>query len=211
MKRIHLVSLGIALVFLAVLTAIFVYPQKAKRETWEFPNEVALHYPAEWNDRQSYNACGPYSAAAVIRIQTNKDVSSEQITQNTSWRFRGYTLPVAVVSDLKKNGISVDEYIVALPDPDKLSWLRNKLGKSSPVIILGRKSNVLHYVTLVGYDQQSFDVYDSIETKGEGNMTVDKNGQAPGNATWTDENLLDMWNSGGVFGLYKNYAIVPKK
>ncbi len=209
MRRL-LVCLVLAICAALVALGIIVYPNSVQPSTFDHPEQAALPYASEWNYRQSLNACGPYSAAAVIRLANNGDLSSEEIAEHTPWRYKGYTLPFGVVSNLKRSGLTVQESIIALQNPEKLSWLREQIGRGSPVIILIRKNGLLHYVTLVGYTRQTFDIYDSLEAKGKDKLTVDLNGEAPGNVSWTDEELLTLWNQGGLFGLYQNYAITVK-
>ena len=193
---------------LLVLVAC-IYPKKAWLEKGiTIPSEIILSYKTEWNFRQSKNACGPYSAAAVIRQLTNNDASSETISHETPWRYHGYTLPSGVANVIRKNGLSADEFISAGSDEDKILWLHSQIAQQKPVIILGRKNGRLHYVTLLGYQQDRFNVYDSLEEKGATEMTIDKNDSLPGNINWTDDELLAFWSQGGLLGLYRYYAIV---
>lgn len=204
--------LHISLLFFAsgFILLFSIYPKKAKVENWQIPLEASLEYPSVWNYRQSINSCGPYSAAAVIRITTKQNIDSEDLAKTTPWRFRGYTLPFGVISGLKKYHVPTQEFIVGLSDSDKLHWLKSNIGKGSPVILLIRKDGLLHYVTLLGYKENTFDMYDSLEDKGEDSLTVDTNSDGAGNSTWTNEQLLSAWNQGGLFGLYKNYAIITE-
>lgn len=196
---------------LFLLLATITYPKKAWLEkTPTVPSQITLSYKSEWNFRQSKNACGPYSAAAVIRQLTNADRSSETISHETLWRYHGYTLPFGVVRVIRKNGLTANEFISTGSDGDKISWLRSQIAQQKPVIILVRKNGLLHYVTLLGYQQEQFNVYDSLEEKGSTEMTVDKNDSLPGNVNWTNDELLTFWSKGGVFGLYRYYAIVTR-
>lgn len=203
--------------FLAALTAflvvlfVYVYPPKAVLDSLESGAEAQLPYLPAWNYRQSINACGPYSAAAVIRLAKGQNVSSEAIAEATSWRIRGYTLPFGVASVLRDAGLEVSQYRVRLTDAEKVAWLKARLSQGSPVILLVRKDGLLHYVTLVGYNETSFEVYDSLLPRAENGLTTDENGEAPGNSTWSNEDSLIRWNAGELFGLYQNYAIVSRE
>lgn len=206
-KAFLLACLGCITVLLVVISCM--YPKKAWLEKGiTAPREIALPYKTDWNFRQSKNACGPYSAAAAIRQLTNEDVSSEAISHETPWRYRGYTLPSGVASVIRKNGLSADEFISTGSNEDKVLWLRSQIAQQKPVIILGRKNGLLHYVTLLGYQQDRFHVYDSLEEKSAAETTVDKNDSLPGNINWTDDELLTFWSKGGLLGLYRYYAII---
>jgi len=67
-------------------------------------------------------------------------------------------------------------------------------------------------MTIFGFDaaKEEFYVYDSMEEKHAdfNGLTIDKNSQLPGNATLSESKLLDFWSKGGMYGLYKWYAIV---
>lgn len=210
MKKVILsVCLG-SFVLLLTLAALM-YPKK----TWlekdiVIPNMAELPYKSEWNFRQSKNACGPYSAAAVVRQLTSNEISSETISRATPWRYHGYTLPFGVVQVIRNQGLSVNELIVTGSDKDKIAWVHAQIAQQKPVIILGRKNGLLHYVTLLGFRQNQFTVYDSLEERGASEMTIDKNDTLPGNTNWTNDELLAFWSQGGVVGLYRYYAIVTR-
>ena len=80
------------------------------------------------------------------------------------------------------------------------------------MILLGKKDEALHYMTLVGYtkigEEFRFHVYDSWHTKGEGGLTADDNAALPGNRTLTSDELMNFWREGGLFGMYQWYALV---
>lgn len=206
MRNLFLLVL-VVLVMFAVGWFVVVYPPHAVPNATELRAEAQLPYLPAWNYRQSINACGPYSAAAVIRLAKGQNVSSEAIAEATSWRIRGYTLPFGVASVLRDAGLEVSQYRVRLTDAEKVAWLKVRLSQGSPVILLVRKDGLLHYVTLVGYNETSFEVYDSLLSRAEHGLTTDENGEAPGNSTWSNEELLIRWNAGELFGLYQNYAI----
>lgn len=195
------------------LTVFFypLYPKRANVEQAPQEPTYTIPYETAWNYRQSVNACGPYSVAAVMRALGDSAVTSEELA-TTLWRpYRGYTLPITMVSALQERGFTVDQRLVSMPDAEKTRWLRRKLAQGSPVIVLIRQGGALHYVTLLGYTEQAFYVYDSLQPRGEGDLTVDANGDLSGNVTWTDEELLTQWNAGGLFGFYRSYAMVVEK
>lgn len=208
MKKVVLI-VGLGSIALLLILVAIIYPKKAWMEKGtSVPSEATLPYKTEWNFRQSKNACGPYSAAAVIRRLTNKDTSSDTISQGTSWRYHGYTLPFGVAGVIRRNGLSADEFISTGSNKDRILWLHFQIAHQRPVIILGRKNGLLHYITLLGYQRDQFNVYDSLEEKGATKMTVDRNDSLPGNINWTDDELLTFWSQGGLFGIYQYYAIV---
>lgn len=212
----------IIFVGLLILSIVVYYqtikPQSlgAEMQTTETPARAALAYPAAYNFRQSVNDCGPYAAAAAIRIVTVAPIDSQQLVKELPIRLpNGGTLPRSLEVALKNHGLTARAENFAdseLTDDERLQQLSLYLSQGHPVILLGEKTGVQHYITLVGYEKKNatiyFDVYDSWHTKGAGGLTTDDNDAAPGNRTLRADELLEFWRSGGLFGLYKYYALV---
>lgn len=178
--------------------------------------EATIPYPSEYNFRQSINDCGPYAAAAVIRIMNKEKIDSQDIVKEIPLRLpNGYTLPSSLEALLTKHHIEVrgesftsDEITT---DEQRLEWLKWHISLGQPVIVLGKEKGAQHYITLLGYHERAsettFDVYDSWHTKGVDGLTVDDNDDVPGNKTLSQVELMEFWRGGGMFGLYKYYAI----
>lgn len=187
-----------------------------KTPTTKTPARAALAYPAEYNFRQSINDCGPYAAAAAIRIVSGAPIDSQQLVKELPIRIpNGGTLPRSLEVALKNHGLVARAESFAdstLTDDERLRELARHLSQGNPAILLGEKTGVQHYITLVGYEKKNstiyFDVYDSWHTKGVDGLTTDDNGAAPGNRTLRADELLKFWRSGGMFGLYEYYALV---
>lgn len=171
-----------------------------------------IDYPPEYNYRQTINDCGPFNVAAVVRALKKEQVNSHEFAKNIGWRLPNkYTLPLGMEKQLQENGISVEvPYLKALTDDDKINFLRERLSLGRPIIILGQINNFEHYLTIFGFSgrDNEFFVYDSILNKGKDGLTKDQNGSMPGNRNLTAEELLNFWRKGGMYGLYKWYAIV---
>lgn len=179
-------------------------------------DRILLNYPMEFNFKQSKNSCGPYSVAAALRVLGDTDVSSEEIANTISWRYpNGPTLPWGVASALHEYGVTAASYdLESFSDEEKLTFLYEQVNAGSPVILLGafsRDPRTQHYMTVVGYDKaREFYVYDSAYMKNEENekMTLDANGNPPGNRTLTIKELFEFWSKGGMFDVYNFHAIV---
>lgn len=210
MKKYSLFIAGGCLLAIGILLYA-IYPRTTKVNAGiSIPSGATLPYQTTWNYRQSANACGPYSAAAVLRVLTRQDISSEDISHTTPWRYHGYTLPFGITQTLRSHGIIAHEFIITGSGEEKLAWLRSQIAQTKPVILLGRKEGLLHYVTILGYQDDQFHLYDSLEEKGERNLTLDLNSELPGNETWTSQALLSFWQKGGVAGLYQYLAIIAQ-
>ena len=72
---------------------------------------------------------------------------------------------------------------------------------------------ILHYVTVVGYNEKGFMLYDSMQDKLKENLrkTVIDKDCVTGNRFYTNAELIDLWNDGGYKIFFKNWAIVCYK
>ena len=73
-----------------------------------------------------------------------------------------------------------------------LETLKTRLTAGTPIIVLiGNSLNWQHYMTLVGYDDTTNEMYffDSLKS-------FDENNGQPGNRTITTDYFLKLWNNG---------------
>lgn len=171
-----------------------------------------IPYSSEYNFRQTINDCGPFNVAAVVRALTGEEVDSAEFAEMIEWRLPNkYTLPWGMEKQLEAYGITVEiPNVKDLLDNEKLEYLRSELSQQHPAIILGQQENYEHYITLFGFDvkEDVFYVYDPLFEKEKEGFTKDDNGELPGNRIFSSEELLSFWHGGGMYGLYKWYAIV---
>ncbi len=166
-----------------------------------------IDYPSKFNYQQTRNDCGPFNTAAVVRALKKEEIDSQLFAEEIEWRLPNkYTLPWGLEKQLKENSIAIEvPDLKSLSDEEKMLFLQQQLSQAKPVIILGEINNAEHYMTIFGFDssKDEFYVYDSLE-----NSEVDANGNLPGNKVLSSKELLDFWRDGGMFGIYKWYAIV---
>jgi len=178
---------------------------------------VALNYPSAFNYLQTGTTCGPYSVAAVARVLGKNDISSEKVAATISYQIPRYgTHPLGIEQALREMDFIPESFRLhdaSITDSERIAFLRSNLSAGQPIILLGEKKGVQHYLTLVGFhfEDKEFYVYDSWHDAGESGLTVDDNGVLPGNRTLSEEELLDFWSGGGVYGFYTWYAVVVSK
>lgn len=174
-----------------------------------------IEYPSEYNFRQTRNDCGPYNTAAVVRALLKKEINSAEFSKNISWRLPNkYTLPWGLEKQLREYDISIEiPNVKNLSDGDKIALLRERLSRGRAIIILGGRENYQHYISIFGFDSMNdrFYVYDSLFKRGGDGVTMDDNGELPGNVTYSSQELLNFWRAGGMYGFYTWYAIVATK
>jgi len=108
----------------------------------------------------------------------------------------GYVLPFEMVKYLTNNGITTKIKIFWLfSDNQKKQWIKHEIEKNKPVIIIVGNKNYLHYITVIGYDENTFSVYDS-------GIPKDNNGNNPGTIDISTNELIDKMNSAVFKGIH---------
>lgn len=164
----------------------------------EAPEDYSL-LEGDIEERQGKNECGPYAAAAAIEILGGDDVDYKEVVSKTKWRpYKGLTLPNGVEGVVKDYGLNAERFTLNWRSDERtkdfLVWV---VSQDWPTVILGKKGNIQHYVTVVGYKDRgaSFTVYDPLE----------------GVVEWTGDEILQFWHGGGMWGAYKYDAVVVSK
>lgn len=178
-------------------------------------NIVEIQISKEIQVRQGLNQCGPASAMAIINAYNNEIIPLSKIDKEMNGRTENkLTYPWGITGYLKDNGIkSKGKILMFKTKNQRLNFLKNKLSEDKPIIILNKLGNVLHYFTILGYNEKNdFYIYDSmqpVEIINNKRMTVDSNGNKPGNLTLSWEDLLIKWKD-AKFKFINYYVIVPK-
>ena len=162
--------------------------------------------------RQTINNCGPYSVMGVINVLTGDKKDHEILVKETKWRImKNLTFPQGLIDLLRKYNIKTKEYSLTLySNNEKIFWLRNQIDNGSPVILLVKVKNIQHYFTVIGYDENGFMLYDSLQEKQNENTMKTKidRKEYRGNRYYTDDELMGLWNKGGYKIFFRNWAIV---
>lgn len=201
------------IILMVLIGAMIIRGNKPHLEQSSIKESALITYPTEYNYRQTKNDCGPFNVAAVVRALKEQDVESSSFAQEIGWRLPNkYTLPWGLEKQLKENGIKIDKpRFNLLTDGEKIKLIQQYLSVEKPVVILGERENYEHYITILGFNSASdeYYIYDSLKnaSPNQQNMTIDENGQNPGNATLNSNDLLDFWRGGGMYGLWKWYGL----
>lgn len=177
-------------------------------------NKAFISYSSQHNYRQTKNDCGPYNVAAVIRALKDQNIDSALFARKIGWRLPNkYTLPWGLESQLESHNIKIEKpHFNLLTDDEKLALIQEYLSTNKPIIILGERKSYEHYLTIFGFNANTdeYYLYDSLQaaSPNEPDITTDKNGSFPGNATFNSKELLNFWRDGGMYGLWKWYGLV---
>lgn len=212
MKKIGVVAVALFVAFFVFLLLFGrVLPSSIEKYSIQCTHN-SLRMDSNLFYRQTINNCGPYSVMAVKNILTEESLDPEQLAIEMKWRiYKNLTFPQGVVDLLHKYQISTKEYnLHSEPDVDKILWLKNRITEGKPVILLIKIHHVLHYVTVVGYDEEGFMLYDSMQEKLPGNprKTICDEKCISGNRYYTNEELMSYWNEGGYLLFFRNWCIV---
>lgn len=162
--------------------------------------------------RQTLNNCAPYSVMAVINILLNEKIDPEILATETPWRiYKNLTYPQGVIDQLKRNNIKVKEFTLSKLDYDtKKIWIKNQIDLGHPIILLIEIHHVKHYITIIGYNENGYMVYDSMQDKLKSNprYTINENVSLQGNRFYTSAELNKLWNDGGYKIFFRNWAVV---
>jgi hypothetical protein len=161
---------------------------------------------------QTLNNCAPYAVMGVINILKGEIHDPEILAKETRWRIiNNLTFPQGIIDLLHKYKIKTKEYGLKLySNSNKIRWLKNQIDRGNPVILLVKVKNIQHYFTIIGYDENGFMLYDSLQERQNENTrkTIIDREEYVGNRYYTDEALIGLWNNGGYKVFFRNWAVV---
>jgi hypothetical protein len=167
--------------------------------------------------RQSLNNCGSYSVAGVLNVFDKQLIDPEEVASQISFKIKDrLTFPIGLENYLKDQNMKVEtNNAIGLNEIQKIEYLKYQLsqGKAGILLVKIPKSDwyYLHYITILGYDENNFFVYDSLVARdGDSKFTVDLNGSQPGNKSISAKELIKMWDDGNIFNYPKNYNLFVK-
>jgi predicted double-glycine peptidase len=162
--------------------------------------------------RQTLNNCAPYSVMGVINILKGEIKDPETLAKETKWRIiKNLTFPQGLIDLLRKYNIKAKEYSLKIySNNEKIIWLKNQIDSGNPVILLVKVKNIQHYFTVIGYDENGFMLYDSLQEKQNENTrkTIVDRDEYIGNRYYTNNDIINLWNNGGYKIFFRNWAVV---
>jgi hypothetical protein len=162
--------------------------------------------------RQSFNDCVPYSVMGVINILKGEKIDPEILVKETKWRImNNLTFPQGVIDLLHKYKIKTKEYSLKLYSTnDKIMWLKNNIDNRNPIILLVKDRSVQHCFTVIGYDENGFMLYDSIQEiiNINSRSTIKDRIDYMGNRYYKNAELIRLWDNGGYKIFFRNWAVV---
>ena len=215
--KIRKIILKTILIFLAAFVIFLlcfgrVLPSCISKGNNVYPDSYYLQMNKEIFYRQTLNNCGPYSVMAVMNILRDEEEDSELLASQMKCRiYKNLTFPQGVVNQLHENGIKTKEYVLkGKSEKEKINWIKETVAQKKPIICLIKVHHVLHYVTVLGYDENGFMLYDSMQEKDPDNQrkTIIDKECSEGNRYYTYDEFLQLWNGGGYKLFFRNWAIV---
>lgn len=170
--------------------------------------------------KQGPNECGAFSLSYGLKLTLSKENAPKdmvsKVSHNISWsEGLSGTVPWKITTEAGENGLSPNHYSAASHPPEKrLEILCQHVSQQTPVIaLINSDRNIQHYILVVGYDEESIHIYDpNIEADAKvKERTIDQNGSAPGNRTYTRARFQEVWGQGGMLGLYTWWYLPLKR
>lgn len=166
---------------------------------------------------QSRGYCGAYTLKGVLSAWGLDDKKHPKDYLSLFMRPTQATLPSTISSQLRKHGFDAHvKRANKFSDVEKIAFLKNEIDNDRPVILLESTSftrenklrqrpfygNVGHWISVWGYDDKSFFVYDSfIEKKHYSEVPI-------GNASRTFEQIIQTWKGPPFLRMF-SYLYVP--
>ncbi|MDE5978018.1 MAG: C39 family peptidase, partial [Turicibacter sp.] len=177
----------IALLIFGLMTLYSLTPfPKKDTVTGSLPSTFSIATDNSF-ETQVHNECSAFSTAYVLRHFGESSLGMKLYEQfNFKIPFLGYVLPKGIL-----NYFNDSDYIATLYH-GSFETLKLRLLEGTPIIVLiGDGFHWQHYMTLVGFDEDSEEVYffDSLRQE-------DENKEAPGNRTLSTDYFLQLWDNG---------------
>jgi len=145
------IATGINIILMGALRPRFSLACKAEKFLIETPNRI---------DFQKGNQCAAFSSAYVFRHWGEEKNGSDLYREITGKLKDGSVYPKGITKLFRRYGFSV-KYCAG-----NLNALKNEVSRGNPVIVLIRSAvgkSSLHFVPVVGYDEQNIFIADSVE------------------------------------------------
>jgi hypothetical protein len=154
-------------------------------------------------DIQKDFQCSGYSCAYVLRYFDLEIKGEECYKEMPNKMKNGYVYPKGIINYLKEKGIKF-RYIRG-----NLNSLKKDLEKGTPIIVMikvRKDKNWLHYVPLVGFDENCLYFAESLEYLSNDSHNLY-------NRKITNKDFLKLWNTSSIKQpFYKNtYFVIDRK
>lgn len=167
----------------AGLTVLDIYAQTLPREDTKAINYSPGYFmeTKSYFEKQEKGQCAGFSSAYVLRV-LGEEISGRDNYKELGHKFsNGYVMPQALIDIFEKYNYQVNMF------SGNLKQLKTRLNQGKPVIVLiGHFVSWQHYVTVVGYDEDTIFLYDS---------NMDTNNSKGYNRTMTNEEFLSQWEN----------------
>ncbi|MBN2653461.1 MAG: hypothetical protein JXR63_13865 [Spirochaetales bacterium] len=168
--------------------------------------------PVQWDNslnlRQGYNQCSAFSASAFIYSTSGEFHEPRTVYETFSKMDNGMVTPFEIVKYLRKSGYSVKlRYLGLMGEDRQKRYLIDSAKSNNPYIALVLDHGVLHYITVLGFSDGFFHVYDSMQSPSTAGFTIDENGFSPGNKDFSLDEFYEIWSGPAYKRIYLRVII----
>jgi hypothetical protein len=187
MKKVIIAIISLIAIFaLAITVFLTVYKiQIVLRSDSSSIVEKHLAWDESMNKHQKGNTCAAFSISAYEFSHDGIIEDPYKIYNNISNKMKnGYVFPWDIVNYLAKKKIDTRIYwFVCASDETYSNWIKKEIDNGNPVIVIEDNKGVLHYFTVLGFKDDTFNVFDST-------FNVQDNGMIEGNGYMSKDELL---------------------
>jgi hypothetical protein len=156
------------------------------------------------NDRnfvQTGNTCGGHALMAFLYSYRGEKRNPYYLYEKINEKDQiGYIYFWGITRYMHKNGLKGKSYYMNLYSrAAKEAWIKGKIANKLPVMLIIQNGKALHYITLLGYSESEFFIYDSLQKR-------DQNEEMPGNMTIRISDVLNKWEKASYKGIKINIA-----
>jgi len=199
MKRIIYITVVLVIVIVSVL--VFFSNKYDIRFSFYSPKATVytskyLTWDSSLNRKQSGNTCGAHAAMAFL-YENGKGINDPYLIYDSFSKMKnGYVFPWEITKYLKRNNVNTKiRNFWFVNDKVKNEWIKNEVQKNNPVIVIIGNTKYLHYITVLGFENSFYSIYDSEVVK-------DLNKENPGNIDVSENELIKKMNT-AVFSKIK--------
>ncbi len=206
-----LIALLSVRLFYGVLPFPFLSPSK------NFQEQVNARIPIEQKEllRQTPFDCGAFNISAAINTLSQRKTTPQDLIKTIGLRkFKNKgVLPETLAKVIRSHeGLTAKIRTTKwFTDEEKIKYLKSQLAKGHPQILLVEKNDLPHYITLYGYEGDTFFIYDSWLLEQDAFFTIDNNEDEIGNMSLSADSILEMWKKAHIKDMYRWVVISVQK
>ena len=194
----------LAILICAICVTLFSYMNlhfPVIKANQDLNKQAMLPWSDDRNFVQTGNTCGGHALMAFLYSFRGEKRNPYYLYEKIDEKDKiGYMYFWGLTRYMQRNGIKGKNYYMNLNSrSEKETWIKGRIAQKIPVILLIKNNKALHYITILGYSENEFYIYDSLQRQ-------DQNAEMPGNITEPIPDVFDNWEAARYKGIKINIA-----